>query len=346
MKKAKSPEDPMEYVDYRLDQAGKQINRVEEYLRGFTKSILYNTPTCLISLWTIFTVLVITAPLLIKNPDPLMRGTAMIVYLLSGFLQFCHQLPHRSIRILGTQMPVCARDVGIYLGVIFGFFAPLVRERMEKSFGSLRSVVLCSAPIVVDGVSQSVLGLRESSNHLRFVTGVIFAFGVLSYLTIKFKRRYPYFRGNVLKIDNLAASAFTAALISYVLLSYTAPYFSEAFLFEEDAVSAVTSHEGISPESYAAYYIPPRAPASLHTDPYALRYDDNVLSDLRNLNPELGGCGVGCPRLYNYSGMYGLWVVVVPKSKGEGGKVVYTNAAGAYYYIDARDGRILLKRKH
>ncbi|MCK5548359.1 MAG: DUF2085 domain-containing protein, partial [Thermoplasmata archaeon] len=38
----------------------------------------------------------------------------------------CHQMSHRSFYINGNQMPVCARDVAVYLGLTIGLFAALL----------------------------------------------------------------------------------------------------------------------------------------------------------------------------------------------------------------------------
>jgi uncharacterized membrane protein len=50
----------------------------------------------------------------------------MVVYTFGDFN--CHQISERSIFINGNQMPVCARDVGIFLGVLMGC-ALLLRAR-------------------------------------------------------------------------------------------------------------------------------------------------------------------------------------------------------------------------
>jgi uncharacterized membrane protein len=78
----------------------------------------------------------------------------------------CHQLNHRSYFINGNQMPLCARDIGIYLGFAIGalivtFFS--VEMRMWWILGSL-------VPIGVDGLTQMFTSY-ESTNPVRLITG-------------------------------------------------------------------------------------------------------------------------------------------------------------------------------
>lgn len=94
------------------------------------------------------------------------------------FRIMCHGRPERSLAIADVAMPICARCVGIYAGLLAGLAAfvviPYLRERVVRPF-ALAAVV----PLAIDGLTQ-LAGLRESTNELRIVTGVIagFAFGL------------------------------------------------------------------------------------------------------------------------------------------------------------------------
>jgi uncharacterized membrane protein len=71
-------------------------------------------------------------------------------------------------------MPLCSRCTGFYIfmlaGLIGGF---LFLQAGEISYDPLFAVTMIAlAPLAVDGVTQ-LLGWRESSNNLRFVTGAL-----------------------------------------------------------------------------------------------------------------------------------------------------------------------------
>ena len=107
----------------------------------------------------------------------------------------CHQKHERSWEINGNQMPVCARDIGIFLGfsigcLIFGlrgFNRWTVRDTFLSVFpdDSMRRVYekdirlplmlfimsLGLVPMGVDGFTQLLLDSYESTNPLRLITG-------------------------------------------------------------------------------------------------------------------------------------------------------------------------------
>jgi len=88
----------------------------------------------------------------------------------------CHQIAERSYFLNGNQMPFCARDFGLFLGLVAGFaFALFVRFR-----GSPLLLLLGLVPMGVDGGLQIVTDY-ESTNPLRLATGLL-AGAVLSML--------------------------------------------------------------------------------------------------------------------------------------------------------------------
>jgi uncharacterized membrane protein len=94
------------------------------------------------------------------------------------FRIMCHGRAERSLELFATPMPLCARCVGIYGGMLAGilvFWAvPLLREKVMRGFA-----VAALIPLALDGLTQ-LTGLRESTNPLRVATGVIagLAFGL------------------------------------------------------------------------------------------------------------------------------------------------------------------------
>ena len=86
----------------------------------------------------------------------------------------CHQIPDRSFSWRGRQIPLCARCSGVLIGPLF---VPLYYY-----FGNPLIATVCLSAFLVDVLSQLV-GLRESNNWLRLVTGVGFSASVLFLLT-------------------------------------------------------------------------------------------------------------------------------------------------------------------
>ena len=107
----------------------------------------------------------------------------------------CHQKHERSWEINGNQMPVCARDIGIFLGfsigcLIFGlrgFNRWTVRDTFLSVFPDdymyriyekdirMRLMLLLMGfglvPMGIDGFTQLLLDSYESNNPLRLITG-------------------------------------------------------------------------------------------------------------------------------------------------------------------------------
>ena len=109
------------------------------------------------------------------------------------FRFLCHGLPQRSLELFGTTMPICARCTGIYAGLLAGVivFVLIGRSRGARLSSPApfsahfkpahfrTAMLIALLPMAIDGLSQAA-GLRESTNALRIVTGVVaaFAFGL------------------------------------------------------------------------------------------------------------------------------------------------------------------------
>jgi uncharacterized membrane protein len=102
----------------------------------------------------------------------------------------CHCLPSRTLTVGGHFLPVCSRCTGIYLGIAATYVFLILRRGFKvnalPSFGISLAVAAMLLPMAVDGVS-SYLGLRETTNTVRFLTGLVagaalpvFAFPLLS----------------------------------------------------------------------------------------------------------------------------------------------------------------------
>jgi len=102
-------------------------------------------------------------------------------------LGLCHQLPERSFFGGGVQVPVCARDTGIYLGFLLSILIISVlhkgsRPREFPSAAGWVAIGLMIAAMGVDGVS-SYAGWRTTTNDLRLITGLLAGYAIAAMLT-------------------------------------------------------------------------------------------------------------------------------------------------------------------
>jgi uncharacterized membrane protein len=104
-----------------------------------------------------------------------MNPFAAAIYLLGDFN--CHQKVERSFFLNDNQMPFCARDVGIFIGLAVGMAAMLL---VSPRFYLLALAALI-LPILVDGGLQYI-GAYESTNPMRLITGILGGVGVAYFL--------------------------------------------------------------------------------------------------------------------------------------------------------------------
>jgi uncharacterized membrane protein len=94
----------------------------------------------------------------------------------------CHQLPERSFFGGGVQVPVCARDTGIYFGVVISFVLISVLHRGSRPIGlptpaGWAMIALMIGAMALDGVTEYA-GLRPTTNELRLITGLLSGFAI------------------------------------------------------------------------------------------------------------------------------------------------------------------------
>ncbi len=100
------------------------------------------------------------------------------------FRFMCHGIPERCLLLFGVPMPICARCVGVYAGLLAGLWIAAAAIARRVSIFPRERVMRIVAfvaitPLGIDGLTQLV-GLRESTNPLRIATGIVagFAFGM------------------------------------------------------------------------------------------------------------------------------------------------------------------------
>ena len=98
--------------------------------------------------------------------------------------------------VIGYKLPVCARDVGIYFAMLLGGIALFfVKRTKDTEWPSPFILIAFLIPMGIDGGTQLLslelanygivipgIGVRESTNFLRLLTGSLAGFAVAFYL--------------------------------------------------------------------------------------------------------------------------------------------------------------------
>lgn len=89
----------------------------------------------------------------------------------------CHCRKDRSFHYKGQRFPICARCTGELAGIILSIFSCFFFRC------SLLISLLLLIPMIIDGFMQSLTSY-ESTNFRRFVTGLLFGYGLFMLLAI------------------------------------------------------------------------------------------------------------------------------------------------------------------
>ena len=124
----------------------------------------------------------IVAAVVATIPVTILSAAAICTYAIASgasmkwrllFRVLCHGISTRCLQLFETPMPICARCTGIYLGMLAGLIAfmvlPPIQERIVRV-----TLYAAALPMAIDGITQA-MGLRESTNGLRVVTGFVAA---------------------------------------------------------------------------------------------------------------------------------------------------------------------------
>ncbi len=100
----------------------------------------------------------------------------------------------------GYKIPVCSRDVAIYLAMLIGLIAlPFIRKIETEDWPNRWLLVAAAVPTAIDGFTQ-LFGLRESTNLLRLITGAIIGVVLPFYIVPVLNSLYSFI---LEKIDKL-----------------------------------------------------------------------------------------------------------------------------------------------
>ena len=146
-------------------------------------SLSYFILLLLVSVW----LLLIVSPSLLAEKHALPVGA---VYYF--FSQVCHQIPERSFHWAGSQMAVCHRCLGIYVGFWLGALCwPWLGQLGQRLLYRPRLVLIPAALLLLNA-------LTANSPFDRVVTGLLAGFPVALFVWIGFEQLFgPESRGEL-----------------------------------------------------------------------------------------------------------------------------------------------------
>ncbi len=154
-----------------------------------------------------------------------------------GWLGFglCHQLPERSFFGGSIQLPVCARDTGIYIGFVMAFLVLRLVDRGRRSsepppLSSTLVLIALIGVMALDGLT-SYMGVRETTNAIRLATGLAAGFGIAG-LTFPMLNGQLWRRPGSQRVLGKPSEAllFLSALpVTFLLVYYAFPLLKEGY---------------------------------------------------------------------------------------------------------------------
>lgn len=168
-----------------------------------------------------------------------------IFFLLANKIGFavCHQIPSRTLVIGGIYMPLAGRTNGIYIGFLISAIILFVLYRKrENEWPPLYILIIFFILIISTGVDWALshMGLYESSNSIRFITGFLAGSSIMAIVFPVFNNQY-YKRSNDLKIFKNPKKIILYFLILVVFMIITLFRFSflSYFYFYLSAFSVI-----------------------------------------------------------------------------------------------------------
>lgn len=101
-----------------------------------------------------------------------------LIFIVVEWLGFsvCHQIPERSFHYGSRILALCARDTGIYMGLLVGFiFLTIFNRKREHGFPPWWAILVgvCGIGLMgLDGLT-SYGGFRTTTNEIRLITGAL-----------------------------------------------------------------------------------------------------------------------------------------------------------------------------
>ena len=110
----------------------------------------------------------------VKNTTRFHENQLSKTNILSRFI--CHRIPERTFNFRGHYFPVCSRCTGFYIGAV-SYFIVVYYFYVQYTITLIILALLMLIPPFLDGFTQ-LIGTRESTNILRFCTGLLGGIGL------------------------------------------------------------------------------------------------------------------------------------------------------------------------
>ncbi len=140
----------------------------------------------------------------------------------------CHQIPSRTIIMGGIYLPLCGRTSGIYIGFLISAIILFVfYSKRENEWPPKHILIIFFVLIVSTGADWALshLGLYESSNSIRFITGFLAGSSIMAIVFPVFNNQY-FRKSKDLKIFNGPKKTILYFLILAVFMIITLFRFS------------------------------------------------------------------------------------------------------------------------
>ncbi len=119
----------------------------------------------------------------VSSPLLLSAGNGALGLPIFEFLGYiCHQIPERSLHIMGHQLGVCSRCFGVYAGLFVGVLVYPLWRRIDDVEPLPRFWLFASlVPLAVDW-SLGMFGVWENTHLSRLLTGMVLGAGCATYI--------------------------------------------------------------------------------------------------------------------------------------------------------------------
>jgi uncharacterized membrane protein len=295
--------------------------RVVRSINGFLESNVYSSRSSMEFLFMFLMVYIVldviilawffAAPLAVQSSNRLIFGLGMSAYNIGYLVSYCHQMFQHSILIGDFELPFCSRDTAIYVGCLIGGILPMY-VKLPKFTQSLAVAALLMIPMAADGITQSILIMRESTNTLRIVTGLLFGIGMVYFFSVRIVEHARKF----VSIRDESMKAVRIGVFSVLVLLACSYYLGGMYVTKEEAIR----ESGLNPTFVT--YATARSLLTTRYDPYLNTYDDAVLKEMIRYGPRGNG----------------VWIIYEGTMEHQGKYVFFSGGNGRFEMISDSGG--------